>query len=38
MNERTFNGHTFDLGIINYPQVAAFPAFAPFFLTVSLTP
>ena len=23
MNERTFNGHTFDPGIINYPQVAA---------------
>ena len=23
MNERTFNGHTFDPDIINYPQVAA---------------
>lgn len=23
MNERTFNGRTFDLGVINYPQVAA---------------
>jgi hypothetical protein len=23
VNERTFNGRTFDLGVINYPQVAA---------------
>ena len=33
MNERTFNGHTFDPDIINYPQVAA-RRFALFFLAV----